>query len=63
MRIFLALALIFGPSALAAQEDSIPYTAAKPTIVRSAPVNGAEPTPAVGQVVLVRKIADGKGVP
>lgn len=50
MRIFLVLALIIGSPAAAAQEEAVPYTASKPTIVRSAPVSGKDATPAVGQV-------------
>lgn len=35
---------------LSAQEDSVPHTATKATIVRSAPVTGAEIAPAIGQI-------------
>lgn len=50
MRILLAFALIASARVLSAQENAVPYTASKPTIVRSAPVTGTDATPAVGQI-------------
>lgn len=50
MRIFVALVILAATRVLSAQEDSVPHTATKPTIVRSAPVTGTEIAPAVGQL-------------
>jgi Bacterial SH3 domain. len=50
MRIFVALVMLAATRVLSAQEDSVPHTATKATIVRSAPVTGAEIAPAIGQI-------------
>jgi hypothetical protein len=42
--------MIFSTRVLSAQEDAVPHTATKATIVRSAPVTGTEVAPAVGQI-------------
>jgi len=50
MRILIALVMIASTRVLSAQEDAVPHTASKATIVRSAPVTGTEVAPAVGQI-------------
>ncbi len=49
MRILLVLAVVAG-SRTASAQDTVPHTATKATIVRTAPVTGAETSPAVGQL-------------
>lgn len=50
MRIFIPLVMIASAHVLAAQEDSVPHTASRATIIRSAPVTGSDVAPAVGQI-------------
>jgi hypothetical protein len=50
MRILIVLVMIASTRVLAAQEDAVPYTASKGTVVRTAPVTGADVAPAVGQI-------------
>jgi hypothetical protein len=50
MRILIPLVMIASTRILSAQEDAVPHTASKATIVRSAPVTGTEVAPAVGQI-------------
>lgn len=49
MRILLIVVPIFAAGALSAQ-DATPHTAVRATAVRAAPVEGAAPSPALGQV-------------
>lgn len=49
MRSALIFAVLLGSRALCAQ-DSIPHTVVRTTVIRTAPVTGADLTPAVGQV-------------
>lgn len=49
MRSLLLLAVVFTSRALTAQ-DSVPYTAARTTAVRTAPVNGTDVAPAMAQI-------------
>jgi Bacterial SH3 domain. len=50
MRIFLAFSFIASARVVSAQEEPVPYTASKATVVRSAPVTGTDVTPAIGQI-------------
>ena len=49
MRIFLVLAIVTGTRVLSAQ-DTVPYTATKATVVRTAPATGTDAPAPVGQL-------------
>ena len=49
MRIILVLAIVAGSRAVSAQ-DTVPHTATRATVVRSAPITGTEAPPTLGQI-------------